>query len=411
MKMNAYVIGIGMTRFGKHMDTGLKSLAISAIEDALKDAGLSKDRIQAAWMGTAASSVIRGQVCIPGQAVLRTMGVGRIPVINVENACATSSTAFQNACAMVTLGQYDVALATGYEKLYHKDKARTFSVFSGSIDVDDQASVLDYLVKSAQAAGVDADIENAGKTRSIFMDIYSTTAREIMKDTGATAEHFAMVSAKNSRHGAKNKRAQFQEVLTVEQILAAPVVANPLTLPMCSPIGDGAAACIVVSEKIVKELGITNAVKVEASSIFSGYDYDEPDMKKLVPWASNELYNEAGIAPTDVSVVELHDASSCVELQYYSELGLCAQEDSIALLMDGETEVGGRIPVNPSGGLNRKGHPIGATGCGQIFELVEQLRGDCGARQVEGAKVALAENGGGFIGADAAAMVMTLLSK
>ena len=328
MKMNAYVIGVGMTRFGKHMDKGLKALAISAIDDALKDAGISQDKLQAAWMGTAASGVITGQLCVPGQAVLRTMGIGRIPVINVENACATSSTAFQNACSMVSLGQYDIVLAAGYEKLYHTDKAKTFSVFTGCVDVEDEGAVLDYLAKSAAQAGVDGDLENAGKNRSIFMDIYSTFARDCMVETGATAENFAMVSAKNSRHGAHNARAQYQNVMTVEEILAAPMIADPLTLPMCSPIGDGAAACIIVSEKVVKDLGITDAIKVEACSIFSGFDV-EPGMDKLGKWAADEIYNESGISPSDVDVVELHDASSCAELQYYSALGLCKPEDSV----------------------------------------------------------------------------------
>lgn len=410
MKMNAYIIGVGMTRFGKHMDKGLKSLAALAINDALNDAGLDKGRIQAAWMGTAAAPYITGQLCISGQAVLRGMGIGRIPVINVENACATSSTAVQNAAAMVTAGQYDVVLAAGYEKLYHADKTKTFAVFDGCVDVEDHQGVLDYLLKSAEAAGVDADIENAGKTRSIFMDIYSTVARDCMNRTDATAEHFAMVSAKNSRHGAKNPRAQFQNEMTVAEILAAPVVADPITLPMCSPIGDGAAACIIVSEKVVRELGVKDAVKIEASSIFSGFD-PVPGEDGLSAWACKQFYKEAGISPADFDVVELHDASSCAELQYYSDLGLCNEGDNVKLLVEGATEIGGRIPVNPSGGLNRKGHPIGATGCGQIFELVEQLRGRAGERQVEGARLALAENGGGFIGGEAAAMAMTILSK
>lgn len=410
MKMNAYVIGVGMTPFGKHMDKGLKTLAVSAILDAIRDAGIEKSHIQAAWMGTAAAPVITGQLCISGQTVLRAMGIGRIPVINVENACATSSTAFQNAAAMVSLGQYDIALAAGYEKLYHKDKLRTFNVFTGCVDVEDQDAIIDYLSKSAADAGVDTDIENIGKTRSIFMDIYSTFARKCMKETGATVEHFAMVSAKNSRHGAQNPRAQFQTELSVEEILAAPVVADPLTLPMCSPIGDGAAACIIVSEKIVKQLGIKNAVKIEASSIYSGYDY-EPGSEKITKWAAGDIYNQAGYGPSDLDVIELHDASSCAELDYYAALGLCNPEDSVQFLLEGHTEIGGRIPVNPSGGLNRKGHPIGATGCAQIFELVEQLRGRCGARQVEGARIALVENGGGFIGEDAAAMVITILSR
>ena len=411
MKQNAYVVGVGMTKFGKHMDRGLKSLAIEAIEDALKDAGLDKSRIEAAYMGTAAAPLITNQLCIPGQAVLRTMGIGKIPVINVENACATSSTAFQQACTMVTAGLYDVVLVGGYEKLYHEDKKRTFSVFDGCVDVEDWASVFGYLKESVERTGANIDLDEAGKSRSVFMDIYATMARGYMNESGAEAKHFAMVSAKNSRHGAQNKRAQFTNEMTVEEILAAPLVADPLTLPMCSPIGDGAAAAVVVSEKIVKELGVKDPVRVAASSVYSGYDYDTPDAEVIGTWAVNQIYNEAGIGPEDVSCVELHDASSPAEMMYYEYLGFCAKGDGPKLLEEGATEVGGRIPVNTSGGLNRKGHPIGATGASQIFELTQQLRGRAEGRQVEGARVGLAENGGGFIGADAAAMAMTVLIR
>ena len=203
MKQDAYIAGVGMTRFGKHLDRGLKELAIDSIDEALKDAGLGHDDIEAAWMGTAAASVITGQVCIPGQAVLRTLGLGRIPVINVENACATSSTAFQQACTMVTKGVYDIVLCCGFEKLYHQDKKKTFSVFTGCVDVEDTASVYKFLAESVKKSGVNVDLSSAGQSRSIFMDIYASWAREYMEETGAEQRHFAMVSAKNSRHGAK----------------------------------------------------------------------------------------------------------------------------------------------------------------------------------------------------------------
>lgn len=411
MKQNAYVIGVGMTKFGKHLDKGLKELAISAITEAMADAGISNNDIEAAYMGTAASSVITGQICIPGQVVLRTMGIGRIPVINVENACATSSTAFQQACTMVTKGVYDVVLTAGYEKLYHEDKAKTFSVFTGCVDVEDMDSVYDFLAESIKKSGATIDLSDAGSKRSVFMDIYASWARQYMNETGATAEHFAMVSAKNSRHGSMNPNAQFQNEMTVAEILAAPMVADPLTLPMCSPIGDGAAAAIVVSEKIIRKLGISSPVKVEASLVASGYDYTSPDIEPLAAWAAGEIYEMSGIGPQDLSCVELHDASSPAELQYYEHLGLCAKGEGVKLLLEGATEIGGRIPVNTSGGLNRKGHPIGATGLSQIYELTLQLQGRAGRRQVEGARIALAENGGGFIGEDGAAMAMTLLSR
>ena len=411
MKQNAYVIGVGMTKFGKHMDRGLKSLAIEAIDDALKDAGIDQSRIEAAYMGTAAAPLITNQLCIPGQAILRTMGIGRIPVINVENACATSSTAFQQACTMVTMGLYNVVLVAGYEKLYHEDKQRTFAVFDGCVDVEDWPAVLGYLKESVERTGANVDLENTGKSRSVFMDIYASMARGYMNESGATARHFAMVTAKNSRHGAKNKRAQFKKEMSIEKILAAPLIADPLTLPMCSPIGDGAAAAIVVSEKVIKELGVKDPVRVAASSVYSGFDYDTPDVEPIATWAANQIYEEAGIGPEDVSCVELHDASSPAEMVYYEYLGLCPKGDGVKLIEEGATEVGGRIPVNTSGGLNRKGHPIGATGASQIYELTQQLRGRADGRQVEGARVALAENGGGFIGADAAAMAMTVLTR
>jgi acetyl-CoA acetyltransferase len=410
-RQNAYVIGVGMTRFGKHLGRSLNSLAREAIKQALDDAGIEARQLEAAWMGTGAAPVITGQVCIAGQAVLRGLGVGHIPVVNVENACATGSTAFQQACTMVTHGLYDVVIAAGFEKLYHEDKARTFSVFDGCVDVDEQDAVLGFLQDGIRRSGAQVDLAQAGKDRSLFMDIYATWARDYLAMAGGAPRHLAMVTAKNSRHGALNPRAQFQDVLTVEQILAARKIADPLTLPMCSPIGDGAAAAVIVSESALKRLGARQPIRVAASMIVSGYDYLDDDMPEVTRWASGLAYQAAGVGPQDLSLVELHDATSASELMYYESLGLCGRGEGVGLLESGATELGGRIPVSVSGGLNRKGHPIGATGLGQVFELVEQLRGNCGARQVEGASVGLAENGGGFIGADAAVMSMTVLTR
>ena len=410
-RQNAYVIGVGMTRFGKHLGRSLNSLAREAIKQALDDAGIEAGQLNAAWMGTGAAPVITGQVCIAGEAVLRGLGVGRIPVVNVENACATASTAFQQACTMVTHGLYDIVLAAGFEKLYHDDKVRTFSVFDGCVDVDEQDAVLGFLREGIRRSGAQVDLAQAGKDRSLFMDIYATWARDYLAMAGGEPRHLAMVTAKNSRHGALNPRAQFQDVLTVEQILAARKIADPLTLPMCSPIGDGAAAAVIVSEAALKRLVARQPIRVAASMIVSGSDYVDEDMPEVARWAADLAYQAAGVGPRDLSLVELHDASSASELMYYESLGLCGRGQGVALLESGATELGGRIPVSVSGGLNRKGHPIGATGLGQVFELVEQLRGNCGARQVGGARVGLAENGGGFIGADAAVMSMTVLTR
>ena len=408
---NAYVIGVGMTPFGKHLDRTLNELARWAIQDALADAGIAASDLDAAYMATAAAPVITGQVCIAGQAALRGLGVGRIPVVNVENACATSSTAFQQACAMVTHGGHDIVLAAGYEKLYHADKQRTFSVFDGSIDIDRRQDLYTYLAESVRRSGLDVDLSEAGKKRSVFMDIYATWARDHLAATGGSARHLAMVTAKNSRHGALNQRAQFRNVVTVDEVLAARSIADPLTLPMCAPIGDGAAAAIVVSERALRQLGARDPVKVAASLLVSGYDNDDASLPSLTEWAAGLAYEAAGLGPADLNLVELHDASAAAELIYYETLGLCAKGESPRFLESGATEIGGRLPVSPSGGLNRKGHPIGATGLGQIFELVEQLRGRCGARQVAGARVGLAENGGGFLGTDAAALAMTVLIR
>ena len=411
MRQNAYVAGVGMTRFGKHMDRGMKDLAGEAILAALKDSGLEGKDLNAAYMGSAATGVITGQVCVPGQVVLRGLGIGHIPVITVENACAPASTAFNQAATMLTAGLYDVVLAVGMEKLYHEDKQRTFDVFTGAVDVEDMDGVIRNVEEEIRAAGMEPDLEGAGKTRSLFMDIYVTWAVKHMKEYGTTREQFAAVSAKNSYHGSLNARAQYQEELTVEDVLASREVAWPLTLPMCSPIGDGAAAVVLVSARKARELGLADGgVRVASSVLGSGWDYTDADTEDFPEVIARQAYEEAGLGPDDLDCVELHDASAPSEILYYEHLGLCGKGEGGPLAESGDTRLGGRLPVNTSGGLLRKGHPIGATGTAQLVELTEQLRGVAGKRQVEGARVALAENGGGFIGKDAAALVVSILT-
>lgn len=410
MKMNAYVAGIGMVKFGKHLDKTLKGLAGEAITLALRDAGLDKSDIQAAWMGNAAAGVVTGQEMIRGEVALRNMGIGKIPVINVENACASSSTAFQQACAMVTAGLYDVVLACGSEKLFHEDKSKSLGAFSSAVDIEDPDGAVNVVKRIALDIGEPFDASTVGINRSIFMDIYSVLAKKHMNKYGSTKEHFAMVTAKNSFHGSMNPRAQFQEVLTVEQVLAARTIVEPLTLPMCSPIGDGAAAVIIVSERKARALGLQHKIRVAASALATGWDYTDPS-ESVGALAAQQVYEAAGIGPQDLSCVELHDASAPSEVAAYEYLGLCPPGGGAGLIESRATYLGGRIPVNVSGGLLRKGHPVGATGCAQIVELTEQLRGHAGKRQVEGARLALAHNGGGAIGTDAAATVVTLLHK
>lgn len=406
----AIIAGVGMTAFGKHIDRSLKSLAGEAISEALEDAGLQKQDIQAAYMGNSGAGVIAGQVCIRGQTILRSMGIGKIPVVNVENACATAATAFQQAAFMVESGVHDVVLACGTEKLYCADKQKTFDVFSGAIDVEARDAIFAGFAEQKQRAGLRDDTAEAGASRSLFIDLYVGWALKLMNEYGVSREHLAQVSAKNSFHGSLNPKAQYREVLSPEEVLQAREVAWPLTLPMCSPIGDGAAAAVLISERKARELGIGQPVRVACHALFSGWDYSDDD-PSVAEAAATEFYDRAGIGPEELDCIELHDASAASELLYYHYLGLCPPDGVAELLESGATRLGGRLPVNTSGGLMRKGHPIGASGLAQIVELVDQLRGRAGPRQVEGARVALAENGGGFIGRDAAALALTLLTR
>lgn len=410
MKVNAIIAGVGMTRFGKHLDRGLKSLGGEAIRAALEDAGIQPSEVEAAYVGNAAAGLVTGQESIRGQVVLRSVGIGKIPVINVENACASASTALNQACAMVSAGLYDVVLAVGVEKLYHEDKRKSFAAFSGAVDVEALAEIMERLRKGAESGGATAAAEGAGEKRSMFMDIYAASARNHMQKYGTTVHQFARISAKNSFHGSLNPRAQFREQLTVEDVLAAPMIAEPLTRPMCSPIGDGGAAAVVVSERKARQLGVANRVRVVSTVLHSGWDRggDEPGTVEL---CATDAYTEAGIGPEDLDIIELHDASAPAELMAYESLGLCPKGEGGRLIDSGETWLTGRTPVNTSGGLLRKGHPVGATGIAQIVELTDQLLGRAGERQVKDPKVALAQNGGGSIGNDAAAMCVTILTR
>jgi acetyl-CoA acetyltransferase len=411
MKTSAVVAGVGMTKFGKHLDRGLKSLACEAISQALRDAAVEPLELQAAYMANAAASIITGQVCVPGQVVLRGMGMGRLPVVNVENACASASTAFQQACAMITAGAYDVVLACGYEKLYHEDKQKSFAAFTGSVDVENLNETMLLLQRRISAIRPGSNTEDAGKSHSMFMDIYAATALEHMEKYGTTQRQFAAVSSKNSFHSSLNPRAQYQDVLSVQDVLAARQIVYPLTLPMCCPVGDGAAAVVLVSEKKARHLGIEKPVRVLSSVLHSGWDYAEHDTETVTQLASREAYEHAGVGPQDIECAEVHDASAPAELLLSEALQFCPQGEGGRFVEEGCSRLGGRLPINTSGGLLRKGHPIGATGIAQIVELTEQLQGRCGRRQVNGARVGLAENAGGYIGQDAAAMVVTIVAR
>jgi acetyl-CoA acetyltransferase len=405
----AVVAGVGMTRFGKHMETGLKALGREAVLGALADSGIEKEALEAAFVGNAMAGLITGQECIRGQVVLRSAGIGAIPVINVENACASASTALHQATTMVNAGVYDAVLALGVEKLYHPDKKRSFAAIGSAVDMEEIATIVEALKRAAAEQGAKQASSGAGEKRSMFMDFYASAARRHMEKYGTTARQFAAVAAKNSYHGSLNPKAQFQKALSVDEVLAEPMIAEPLTRPMCSPIGDGAAAAVIVSERKARELGVAKPVYVDACVLRSGWDHG-PDEEGTVGRCVREAYEKAGVGPGDLDVIECHDASAPAELTYYEQLGLCETGEGGVFTESGAPNLGGRIPVNPSGGLLRKGHPVGATGLAQLTELVEQLRGQSGPRQVEGARIGLAQNGGGSIGTDAAAMCVTIVS-
>jgi acetyl-CoA acetyltransferase len=318
-------------------------------------------------------------------------------------------------------GAADAALAIGSEKLTHEDRSRSFAAIGTAVDQQQVAELQQWASSgsagapppgqadplSAEARGDAAGLRAAGGKRSFFMDIYAANSRAYMKRSGATRQDFAEVAVKSHRHAALNPYAQYRTEVTVEDVLASREIAPPLTLLMCSPIGDGAAAVVVCSPQAARRLGAR--VRVRACALVSGRDRG-PGEPGAVERAARAAYEEAGVGPSDLDVVELHDAAAPAELMTYEELGLCGEGEGPALLASGATWLGGRIPVNPSGGLLSKGHPIGATGCAQLVELTDQLRGRCGQRQVAGARLALAQNGGGFLGGDAAAMVVTVLS-
>jgi acetyl-CoA acyltransferase len=409
---DVFIAGTGMTAFGKFMDSTVRSLAEEATAEALRDAHAAPGDIEMAFFSNATAGILTGQEMIRGQVALRNTGILGVPIVNVENACASASSAFFLAHMAVASGQVDIALAIGSEKLTHADKMRSFAAIGTAVDLDNVVGAREALSRTLLGIGADDASERkpggGGGGKSPFMDVYAGMTRHYMEQSGATAEDFARIAVKNQGNGKLNPKAQYGGDITVEEVLASRQISGPLTLLMCSPIGDGSAAIVLCSEDAARRLG-ADTVRVRATKLVSGRDRGPGDAG-AVERAVARAYEAAGVGPEDLDVCEVHDAAAPAELMIYEELGLCGPGEGPKLLASGETALGGRVPVNPSGGLLAKGHPIGATGCAQLVELADQLRGRCGARQVDGAQVALAENGGGFLGTDPAAIVITVLS-
>ncbi len=412
MAEQVYIIGVGMTPFGRWPDKGVKDLAAEAAAEALADAGLERDVIQAAWFSNSTWGYFCGQGCIRGQVVLASMGWGGLAVTNVENACAGGSTALHGAWLGVASGAYDCALALGAEKMYQPDKHLIFGAFDGCLDVERREETLAAWAGVADQVGLTLPPEglDAAQGRSVFMDVYAAMSHWHMGRFGSTERQLAAISAKNHAHGALNPKAQIKQAMTVDEILAGRLIAWPLTLPMCAPIGDGAAAAVVCSADFLRRTGAKDPIRIRASVLASGRERGL-DGEGVTARAARQAYEKAGVGPEDIDTAEVHDATAYGELVQVEAVGFCPPGEGGRLAESGATSLGGRLPVNPSGGLECRGHPIGASGLAQIYELVTQLRGRAGARQVAGARLALAENGGGNIGFEEAAATIHILEK
>ena len=380
MGNRVFVVGVGMTKFEKPQSKNwdYPDMAKEAGEKALADAGIAFDLVEQACVGY----VYGDSTC--GQRAVYTLGLTGIPVYNVNNNCSTGSTALFMAKQFVEGGIADCVLALGFEKM---EKGSLGVKFSDRTNPMDQhfTSMVD-LRGFANAPGAPQFFGNAG--------------REHMERYGTTAEQFARIAEKNHRHSVNNPYSQFTDEYTLEQIMAAPMVFDPLTKLQCCPTSDGGGAAIVVSERFVREHHLEDrAIEIAGMAMTTDFasSFDEKSCIKLVGSdmtrkAAERVYEASGLGPEDVDVIELHDCFSCNELITYEGLGLCPEGKGGELIDSGAVTYGGQWVVNPSGGLISKGHPLGATGLAQCAELNWQLRGMADARQVDGATTALQHN-------------------
>ncbi|WP_067691530.1 thiolase C-terminal domain-containing protein [Nocardia jejuensis] len=376
-----FIVGVNMTPFVKigSREWTYPEMVAEAVDGALGDAGVSYDQVQRAAVGYVF------QPSAAGQRALYDVGLTGIPIVNVNNNCATGSTALMFASEWVGSGVADVALAVGFEQM-------TKEAMAGPATKPKVTTVDAHLKVNRELFEFSA--------APITTQFFGNAAIEHMKRYGTTPEQLAAVAVKNHQHSTRNPLAQFQDAYTLEQVLADKPVHGPLTRSQCSPMSDGAAAAVVVSEDFVKEHGLeAQAIEIVAQELATddGTSFSTGSMIDVVgaPMtraAARKVFAKAGIGVQDVDVIELHDCFSINELITYEALGLCGEGESGALAESGATTYGGDWVVNPSGGLISKGHPLGATGLAQATELSWQLRGLAGERQVQGARTALAHN-------------------
>jgi acetyl-CoA acyltransferase len=359
---DVFIVGANMIPFGRYPAQQPAQLGATAALDALDDAGLGIRDVDVVYTG----STFNAQSSM-GQKILKEIGQTGVPCVNVSNACASGATAVREAFIGIKSGLYDVALAIGVEK-------------------NPQG-----MLPAAASEGLPSEgLFGSDSMPAVFAEAGMIHASRY----GTTIEQFARVAVKNRRHGSLNPKARYQTEVTLEEVLASEMIAYPLTKLMCSANVDGAAAVVIVSERKARELGMGRAVRIRGSALASDpWEARNPvlfDPNSVTRLAVGKAYEMAGVGPEDLDLVELHDCFCTAELLHYENLGLCGEGEAAQLIDNGDTALGGRIPVNVSGGLLSKGHPIGATGVANMVELVEQLRGEAGRRQVEGARIGLA---------------------
>jgi acetyl-CoA acetyltransferase len=376
----AHIIGAGMIGFGRHPASSYAGLAVPAVISALQTAGVGVKDIDAVWCGHAFGGMLTGQ------RIAKEIGIGGVPIINVDNACSGGATALYEAQRSVRDGHHDLVLVIGVDKL---------TQFGGG--------TLPLVTEDWEV-----------RQGMVMPALYAMRARRYLHDRGATVEDLAEVAVKARRHGALNPYAQFRKPVTIEEVLGSRMIADPLTLFQCCPTGDGAAALVVASDSARRRLGCP-AVTIRASVLHSGRfvgGYRDMLRPEITYACARDAYEAAGVGPEDIQVIELHDAFSVAELVYYEALGLCAAGEGVKILRDGQTTFGGPVVVNPSGGLLSKGHPVGASGTAQLAEAFWQLMGTAGARQVPSARLALTHvTGGGISGLDHGSCCVHILEQ
>lgn len=378
----ASVIGVGMTRFGRQPDVSLAEMGRAATRAALADAGLSPAAIDGAFVANGLAASLSGDTTV-GQSILGGVGVRGVPVVNVENACTSGSSALWLAHAAVASGQMECALVLGVEKMCVPGLGL---INSGRGEIDTRLGLV------APAS-------------------FAMRAMRHMHEHGTTRAQMAAVVVKSRAAAAANDDAMFRAAITADEVLAAPSIADPLTRAECSPVADGAAALLLASDGFAR--GRRGTVRLDAIALASGR-YDQP--VDLASWRTDVdtarlAYERAGVGPGDLDLVECHDAFSIAEILHVEALGLCGPGEGGPLTASGATAPGGRIPVNVSGGLISRGHPVAATAVAQVVEIVRQLRGQGGARQVEGARLGLAQCMGGDLMGDTKSCTVAILSR